>query len=112
MAPTTTPTAIPAFTPVVIPLDCVSLETTEAFVDVALAGASVALVVAALVVCVAKSADRQRIEIPFAFMPSAVVVKLDLVPPLVKYQTDKWVLREEHRFVFCQSSVGDAVCTT
>lgn len=112
MTPTTTPTAIPAFAPVPSPLGCVALESSGAFVDVAVAGVPLELVVCALVVCVAKSPDRQRIEIPFALMPSAVAVKLDVVPPLVKYQTDEWVFREEHMFVFCQSSVGDAVCTT
>lgn len=111
ITPTTTPTAIPAFAPVASPLDCVSLESSETFVDVVVEVASVVLVVCALVVCDAKSADRQRMETPFALMPSAVVVKLDVVPPLVKYQTDEWVFREVHRFVFCQFSVGDSVCT-
>ena len=78
MTPTTTPTAIPAFAPIASPLGCVALESSEAFVDVAVAGVSLELVV-----CVAKSPDRQRIEIPFALMPSAVAVKLDVVPPLV-----------------------------
>jgi hypothetical protein len=82
MALTATPIAIPASAPVEIPLDCV--ESSEAFVDVpvavAVAGVSLAL---ALVDCATKSADRQRIEIPFALMPSAVVVQLVVVPPCV-----------------------------
>lgn len=107
IAPTATPTPTPAFAPVVSPPP--ELEPSDADdVDVALA---VDDVICMLVVCVTISEDRHRMDTPFALIPSAEVVKLDVVPPFVKYQTLEWVFREVHRLVFCQSNVGDSVCT-
>jgi len=109
MAPTATPTPTPAFAPVVSPPpDCAASELPDVVdIDVALAVGDAVM----LLVCVTISEERHRIDTPFALIPSAEVVKLDVVPPFVKYQTLEWVFREVHRLVVCQSSVGDSVWT-
>lgn len=88
IAPTATPTPIPALAPVERPpfVSFVLVFVVGVASEVLEVLAVLEALDAELVVCGVKSPAFQRIEIPGALMPSALVV-LDVVPAFVKVQT-------------------------
>ncbi|KAJ5736468.1 uncharacterized protein N7483_001593 [Penicillium malachiteum] len=104
IAPTAAPTPIPVFAPVESPEDFMC-DSDEEVADVAICE-----VVVVAAVWDVKSPDRHRIETPLALIPSAEVVKLLKVEPLVNVHTDEVVTREVHLLVVNQSR-SLLVCT-